>query len=153
MTATLKHVATSQRATYTRLQASIRSAYHAHVSARRDAELRAQLSTTKPGGSLALNMRMDPSGEGARKERHARFEKFVKNWCTMGFPGTHPFFQALWAILRLQTIPSGPLGGAGAYRLQWELDDAVFKESAYETFCISNSLHTHLLVAIVGVIS
>lgn len=35
----------------------------------------------------------------------------------------------LWAVLRLQVIPEN-LGGAGAYRIEWEFDDAVFKEAA-----------------------
>lgn len=39
-------------------------------------------------------------------------------------------FDSLWAVLRLQVIPDN-LGGAGAYRIEWEFDDAVFKEAAY----------------------
>lgn len=34
-----------------------------------------------------------------------------------------------WAVLRLQVIPEN-LGGAGGYRIEWEFDDAVFKEAA-----------------------
>jgi hypothetical protein len=37
--------------------------------------------------------------------------------------------SSLWAIFRLQVIPQS-LGGAGSYRIEWELDDAVFKEAA-----------------------
>lgn len=39
-------------------------------------------------------------------------------------------FDSLWAVMRLQVIPVN-LGGAGAYRIEWEFDDAVFKEAAY----------------------
>lgn len=48
----------------------------------------------------------------------------------MGMPGTKPFFEALWAVMRLQVLPE-QLGGAGPNRIQWEFDDAVFKEAAY----------------------
>jgi hypothetical protein len=63
-------------------------------------------------------------------------------------PGTKPFFQSyamlsflitlkvlkytfvsLWAIMRLQVVPD-KLGGAGKFRIEWEIDDAVFKEAA-----------------------
>jgi hypothetical protein len=43
--------------------------------------------------------------------------------------GTKPFFEGLWAIMRLQVLPED-LGGAGSRRIEWELDDAVFMESA-----------------------
>ena len=43
--------------------------------------------------------------------------------------------QALWAIMRLQVV-SEQLGGAGANRIDWELDDAVFKESAGKDFML-----------------
>jgi hypothetical protein len=41
----------------------------------------------------------------------------------------HLYVDSLWAVLRLQVIPEN-LGGAGAYRIKWEFDDAVFKEAA-----------------------
>lgn len=71
----------------------------------------------------------------------------MKSWCTVGMPGTKPFFEAcvtlmypftssiliskssLWAVFRLQVIPQ-KLGGAGRYRIDWEFDDAAFKEAA-----------------------
>ena len=62
-------------------------------------------------------------------ERLERFERFVSRWCTMGMPGTKPFFEGLWALMRLQVVPE-KLGGAGAHRIEWEIDDAVFKEAA-----------------------
>lgn len=73
--------------------------------------------------------RADPSGPLAKKERFDRFERFVRTWCTMGMPGTKPFFEGLWAVMRLSVIPAH-LGGAGGYRIEWEIDDAVFKEAA-----------------------
>jgi hypothetical protein len=27
-------------------------------------------------------------------ERHERMERFVMSWCTVGMPGTKPFFEA-----------------------------------------------------------
>jgi hypothetical protein len=50
-------------------------------------------------------------------------------------PGTKPFFQSLWAILRLQVVPE-KLGGAGKFRIEWEFDDAVFKEAAGKDFML-----------------
>lgn len=130
MTQTLANVAPSQRALYSRLQASVRSAYHANVNARRHAEFQAHICATQPGGSLMPHSRADPTGPIARKERLERFDRFVRTWCTMGMPGTKPFFEALWAVMRLQVLPE-QLGGAGRNKVRWELDDAVFKEAAY----------------------
>jgi hypothetical protein len=134
MTQTLTNLPPSQRAPFARLQASIRSDYHASVSARRDVEYRAHLSSTAPGGSLTAHSRLDPNGSVAIKERHQRFEAFVHTWCTSGMPGTQPFFEALWAIMRLQVVPQD-LGGAGERRITWEVDDAAFKEAALVRFC------------------
>jgi hypothetical protein len=73
--------------------------------------------------------RANPNGPLARKERSERLTRFLRAWCTMGMPGTKPFFEALWAVMRLQVIPRH-LGGAGGHRIEWEFDDAVFKEAA-----------------------
>ncbi|PPQ68421.1 hypothetical protein CVT24_004842 [Panaeolus cyanescens] len=129
MTQTLATLPPSQRAPFSRLQASIRSSYHRSVNLRRHAEFQAHLSATTPGGSLMPHARANPRGKLAQKERYERMERFIRNWCNMGMPGTKPFFEALWAIMRLQVIPEN-LGGAGRYRIEWELDDAVFKEAA-----------------------
>lgn len=129
VTQILANLPSAQRAPFSRLQASIRSAYHANVNARRHAEFQAHLNATQPGGSLLPHSRANPNGPVAQKERFDRLDRFVKTWCTMGMPGTKPFFEALWAVMRLQVVPEH-LGGAGANRLHWEFDDAVFKESA-----------------------
>ncbi|KZT42428.1 hypothetical protein SISSUDRAFT_980023 [Sistotremastrum suecicum HHB10207 ss-3] len=131
----MNNLPTSQRAPYIRLQAAIRSAYHASTTARRLAEFKAQLSSTHPGGSLTPLARANLAGPVARKERYERFSRFVRAWCTPGIPGTTPFFHALWAIMRLQTLPN-KLGGAGSKRLEWEFDDAVFQESAGKDFML-----------------
>ncbi|KAF9233326.1 hypothetical protein BU15DRAFT_90395 [Melanogaster broomeanus] len=135
MTQTLANVPPSQHAPYSRLQASIRSAYHASVNARRQAEFQAHISATQPGASLMPHSRADPSGQMARKERFERLDRFVRTWCTLGMPGTKPFFESLWAIMRLQVLPE-QLGGAGGNRIQWEFDDAVFKEAAGKDFML-----------------
>ena len=103
------------------------------MAVRREAEYTAHLNSTQPGHSLSPAARNHPSGELARKERHARLDKFIKTWCTPGMPGTKPFFDGLWGAFRLQTLPEN-LGGAGSRRIEWEIDDAVFKESAYVVF-------------------
>ncbi|KIY49115.1 hypothetical protein FISHEDRAFT_42039 [Fistulina hepatica ATCC 64428] len=141
MTQTLATISPSQRASFSRLQASIRSAYHRSVNARKNAEFRAHLSSTQPGASLTPAVRSHPQGPLARIERLERFDKFVRTWCTMGMPGTQPFFtvgnprHALWGLMELQQI-SESKGGAGGQRIQWILDDAVFKESAGKDFML-----------------
>ncbi|KAI0031744.1 hypothetical protein K488DRAFT_51438 [Vararia minispora EC-137] len=135
MTQTLATLPSHHRAPYVKLQASIRSAYHASIRNRRDAEFRAHLSSTHSGGSLSARARADPRGSEARKERYERFQGFVRTWCTAGMPGTKPFFESLWAIMRLQVVPE-KLGGAGQHRIGWEIDDAVFKESAGKDFML-----------------
>lgn len=135
MTQSLANLPPSQRAPYSRLQASIRSAYHRSVNARRTAEFRAHLSATQPGASLTPHARGNPRGSVAQKERFERFERFVRSWCTMGMPGPQPFFQALWAVMRLQAVPED-VGGAGKHRIEWEFDDAVLKEAAGKDFML-----------------
>lgn len=135
MTQTLATLPPSQRAPFSRVQASIRSAYHRSVNARRHAEFQAHLSATQPGGSLMPHSRSNPRGTLAQKERHERVDRFIRNWCTVGMPGTQPFFEALWAVMRLQVIPED-LGGTGRNRLDWEFDDAVFKEAAGKDFML-----------------
>ncbi|KAF8635238.1 hypothetical protein AX17_004011 [Amanita inopinata Kibby_2008] len=135
MTQTLATLPSSQRAPFSRVQASIRAAYHRSVNARKTAEYRAHLAATQPGGSLLPHHRVNSRGPAARKERHERMDHFLRTWCTVGMPGTKPFFESLWAILRLQVVPE-KLGGAGRYRIEWEIDDAVFKESAGKDFML-----------------
>jgi len=135
MTQTLAELPPSHKAPYTRLQASIRSSFHASVNARRHAEFQAHISATQPGASLPAHLRADPASPAARKERFDRWDRFVRTWCTAGIPGTKPFFEALWAMMRLQVVPEN-LGGAGESRIQWEFDDAVFKEAAGKEFML-----------------
>ncbi|KAL0956416.1 hypothetical protein HGRIS_002564 [Hohenbuehelia grisea] len=135
MTQTLTDLPPSSKAPFSRLQASIRSEYHRSVNARKTAEFRAHLSGTVPGGSLLPAARVDPHSSLAQKERLERFEQFITNWCTVGMPGTQPFFEGLWAVMRLQVLPEH-LGGAGPHRIEWEIDDAVFRESAGKEFML-----------------
>ncbi|KAF9482170.1 hypothetical protein BDN70DRAFT_472847 [Pholiota conissans] len=135
MSQTLTTLPPSQRAPFSRIQASIRSAYHRSVNMRKHAEFQAHLSATTPGGSLMPHARANPHDKAAQKERHERMDRFLRNWCNPGMPGTIPFFEALWAVLRLQVIPEN-LGGAGGNRIEWEIDDAVFKESAGKDFML-----------------
>jgi len=111
MTQTLANLQPSHRAPFSRVQSSIREAYHRSVSARRHAELQAHLSFIQPGGSLPAHLRPDPRSKEAQKgkghphlirsdltlftkERYEHMERFINNWCTMGLPGTKPFFEA-----------------------------------------------------------
>jgi hypothetical protein len=133
---TMNNLPPSHRAAYMKLQASIRSAYHSSVAARKLAEFKAQLSSVAPGGSLTPAARANPHGSVARKERHDRFGVFVSTWCSPTIPGPLPFFQGLWALMRLQAL-STRLGGAGQHLIEWELDDAVFRETA----CVGTLAH------------
>ena len=128
MTQMLTTLPPAQHAPFSRLQASIRSAYHASINARRTAEFRAHLAATLPGGSLTPLSRADSTGCAAQKERYEAFERFIRSWCTVGMPGTKPFFEGLWALMRLQVVPER-LGGGGRHLIHWEIDDAVFKEA------------------------
>ncbi|EJD02873.1 uncharacterized protein FOMMEDRAFT_122953 [Fomitiporia mediterranea MF3/22] len=133
MTQTLAGLLPSLRANYARIQAYIRASYHTYLAARRKAEFQAHLSSTVSGGSLAPHSRSHPTSSSARRERAERFERFVKTWCNASMPGTRPFFESLWACMRLQVVPEN-LGGAGSRRIEWEFDDAVFMESAGKEF-------------------
>jgi len=150
MTQTLATLPPSQRPPFARLQASVRSGYHAHVTARRNAEFHAHLSVTLPGGSLSAHSRLHPIGPAARKERYEHLGAFLRNWCTPGMPGARPFFEALWAVMRLQTLPEN-LGGAGSCRTTWEIDDAVFQEAAY-VYCFNYALTCSLLTSPVAIL-
>ena len=67
MTQTLANLPPSQRAPYSKLQANMRSAYHRSVNARKNAEFRAHLTATQPGGSLMPHTRANPRGKDAKK--------------------------------------------------------------------------------------
>jgi len=118
----------AQHVPFSRLQASIRSAYHTSINAQCTAEYRAPSSATLPGGSLMPLSQADPTGCTAQKEHFEAFEHFVRSWCTVGMPGTKSFFKGLWALMRLQIIPEC-LGGAGRHLIHWEINDAIFKEA------------------------
>ncbi|KIO28436.1 hypothetical protein M407DRAFT_71806 [Tulasnella calospora MUT 4182] len=133
MTDTLAALPPSQKATYTKLQASVRSAYHTWTSLRRLQEFRAFLASTTPGASLTPPARSDPHSPLARKERLERFTRFINAFCQPGTPGTHPFFEGLYGLLRLQSLGEN-LGGAGSVRIEWEVDDSVFLESGGKEF-------------------
>lgn len=67
MTQTLATLPPSQKASFSRVQASIRSAYHRSVNVRRHAEFQAHMSATQPGASLMAHARADPRGPAAQK--------------------------------------------------------------------------------------
>lgn len=48
-------------------------------------------------------------------------------------PGPHPLLRSLKTILLLQSLAQKH-GGAGAYRIEWEIDDAVWMEGSGEDF-------------------
>ena len=135
MIQTLATLPPSQRAPFSRLQASIRSAYYRSINARRHAEFQALLSATSPGGSLTPYAQSHPLGSAAQEERYQRMSQFISTWCNVGMPSTKPFFEALWAIMRLQGI-SEKRGGSRKNRIEWELDDAVFIEAAGKDFML-----------------
>jgi len=133
MTRRLAALPAHEKRQYTKVQASIRAAFHRDAATRRKHEFRAHLTSVAPGGSLSPAARASPRGREAASERCQRFTKFVENWCSPSFPGTSPFFDALWAVMSLQTLPVD-LGGAGPRLLEWEIDDAVFQEAAGKNF-------------------
>jgi len=95
MTQILASLPPSQKASYSRVQASVRSAFHRSVQARRRAEFHAHLRATQPGGSLMPHARLNLFLLSSELlERFERMERFTRNWCTAGMPGTKPFFEA-----------------------------------------------------------
>lgn len=106
MTQTLANLPSSQRAPYSRLQASIRSAYHRSVNARRTAEFRAHLSATQPGGSLMPHARANPRGNVARKGACSGILKFLITLII-----TH--FLRMESIAQNATSASSDSSGAG----------------------------------------
>jgi hypothetical protein len=130
MDSILQKIPSSQRAQYSRVQAQIRSSYHTALALRRASEFHAHLSSTRPGQSLTPGARADPHSKLARNERSERLTKLISVWAVGSVPGTKPFFDGLFTALRLQSLPEY-LGGAGGFRMEWEIDDAVFRESAY----------------------
>ncbi len=67
MTQTLATLPPSHRAPFSRVQSSIREAYHRSVSARRRAELHAHLSSIQPGASLSAHLRHNPRSKETEK--------------------------------------------------------------------------------------
>ncbi|KAG8892571.1 hypothetical protein FRB99_002626 [Tulasnella sp. 403] len=133
MTSTLATLPPAHKATYTKVQARIRQAFHNWSSIRRLQEFRALLSSISPGASLSPLARPDPHSPQSRLERQERFTAFVRAHCLPGAPGVHPFFHGLYAVLVLQSLNINA-GGAGAARVQWEIDDGVFLESGGKEF-------------------
>ncbi|KAG8741517.1 hypothetical protein FRC12_015641 [Ceratobasidium sp. 428] len=129
----VSRVSQYHQAKYTRLQANVRREYHVTQSLRKISEFRAHLSSVQPGCSLTPGARANPSGALARRERAARFQKFVD--AQAGSAGTHNFFLGLHAAMRLQTLPPS-IGGTGEGRIEWEIDDAVFMESGGNQFML-----------------
>lgn len=66
--------------------------------------------------------RRDPGGKSARKEREERLRLFLKGYGGKNEVGPRPFLTALYTALRLQTVGEEK-GGAGARRVEWEVDD------------------------------
>lgn len=79
--------------------------------------------------------RSNPSGPLAKKERYDKLAHLIQTHCLSDMPGTHPFFAGLYGVLRLQALPE-KLGGAGDRLIEWEIDDAVFMESAGKDFTL-----------------
>lgn len=121
----------SHRAAYTRIQSNLRSQAHVHHLRVRISSFHALLATTSPSGSLSLPSRSELSGPRARAERLDRLSDFIKTWNSSG-GALLPFFRGLWAVLQIQSRPSP--SGAGANRVVWEVDDAVFMESGGPEF-------------------
>ncbi|EJU04184.1 hypothetical protein DACRYDRAFT_93585 [Dacryopinax primogenitus] len=135
MNSILSNLPPSQRARFTRIQASIRAQFHADRTLALQSAMLALLSSTVPLHSLTPLSRARPQSKAAQKEREGKFSAFLREWAkTMDtLPGVRKFLEGLYCTLRLMAR-SEHQGGAGGYRVEWELDDAVFMESAGEEF-------------------
>lgn len=119
--------------------AGIRSEYHRDKEIERRVHVETTLASILPGSKIkqALGVSLeDGLGGGlaamrsskARKARREAFKAFLDTNCVKAVPGCHPFFRSLYAALWLQSIEPGR-GGAGARRVEWEVDVAVFTEA------------------------
>ncbi|GAA5876448.1 hypothetical protein JCM16303_003537 [Sporobolomyces ruberrimus] len=126
-------------AIYSRTMAGIRSEYHRDKEIERRVHVETTLASILPGSKIkqALGVSLeDGLGGGlaamrsskARKARREAFKAFLDTNCVKAVPGCHPFFRSLYAALWLQSIEPGR-GGAGARRVEWEVDVAVFTEA------------------------
>ncbi|GAA5969137.1 hypothetical protein JCM3765_002189 [Sporobolomyces pararoseus] len=124
---------------YSRTMATVRSEYHRDKEIERRLHVETTLASTPPGSTIKQILGVcleDGLGGGvaamrsskARQARHQTFKAFVDSFCVKQIPGTHPFFRSLFAALWLQSIEPGR-GGAGARRVEWEVDLAVFTEA------------------------
>lgn len=129
ISSTLAALPPSHRATYTRIQASLRAQSHDRATRIRLIEFHALISSTFANASLTLPARQDFNGKEAREERRNKLAKFVQQWCSKSGVGVEPFFKALYTALRLQGKGERNVGGPGARRIVWEIDDAVFMEA------------------------
>jgi len=135
MNTTLSSLPPGQRARFTRIQATIRAQFHADRTLALQSAMLALLSSTNPLHSLTPQSRARPQGKAAQKEREEKLSAFLREWSkTMDtLPGVRNFIEGLYCTLRLMSKPENQ-GGAGPRRVEWEVDDAVFMESAGEEF-------------------
>ena len=131
ISSTLASLPPSHRATYTRIQASLRAQAHDRATRLRLIEFHALISSTFANASLSLPSRQALDGNQAREERRNKLARFVQQWCLKSGVGVEPFFKALYTALRLQSKGERSVGGAGGKRIVWEIDDAVFMEAGY----------------------
>ncbi|KAL7415415.1 hypothetical protein BDY24DRAFT_349333 [Mrakia frigida] len=125
----------SHRAAFTRVQAAVRSTFHADEEVRRRNEFEVLLRGTDPGGGLTVGNRRDPNGKGARREREERLKVFLTDYGGKNEVGPRPFLLGVWTALRLQGGKEEK-GGAGGRRVEWEVDDAVWMEAGGKDFMI-----------------
>lgn len=122
------HNPAPHRAIYLQIQAACRALAHLHQLRMRIASFHASIAGMTPSGSLTPHSRTDLAGKAARLERKERLRTFIDTWCSP-HSGVEPFFKGLWAALRVQSRGGIDRGGAGARRVVWEIDDAVFMEA------------------------
>jgi hypothetical protein len=128
ISSTLSNLPPSHRASFTRLQSSIRSQAHLHHLRLRLTSYHALIVSTLPNASLSPLARSDLSGSRAVKERRDKLAQWLTTWCTRSAGGLEPFFRGLWAVLRAQSL-GHENRGAGKRRVVWEVDDAIFMEA------------------------
>lgn len=112
----------SHKAAFIREQSRVRQTFHRAESVRRRMEFEALLASTTSGGALTVKARRDPRGSVAKKERRERLKRFLDTHAGKNNVGPAPLLTSLAAVLRLQA-QAAKKGGAGAARIEWEVDD------------------------------
>ncbi|KAM0789438.1 hypothetical protein ACM66B_000261 [Microbotryomycetes sp. NB124-2] len=133
--ATLSKLPQHYRTPYAKTMAAVRAQFHVHEQVTKKTAVLETLAATDSGQVVKDVLRVTEGGSQtmrssvAKTIRRNRLKAFVDEHCIKAMPGTHPFFKSLYCAILLQATASD-VGGAGARRVEWQVDLAVFAEAS-----------------------